>query len=274
MNGQRTGPLIHWVERGDGPPVVLLHGLGDSHDTWSRVVPALARCRRVLVPDLPGHGFSERPDASYTLEWHSRVLWAWLKRLRLGQIDLVGHSYGGGIAQCMLLEHGSRIRKLVLVSAGGLGRDVSFILRLAGAVPLLVERLGQPFMGPGTRMALRAARGLYPPDEVERLSVMNGSPGSARAFARSVRDVIDWRGQRRCFLDRAHQICALPQVALFWGERDPVIPIAHAIDAAALLGGAALMRFPECGHFPHRERPDDFARALEAFLDAPLPGHA
>ncbi len=234
----------------------------------------LARSRRVLMLDLAGHGLSERPDASYALEWHARVVGAWLEKLGLDDVDLVGHSYGGGVALwMMLLEHRARIRKLALVAAGGLGRDVCVALRLA-SIPLVVERFGQPFMARGTRLALSSLRSAYDGDEITRLSSMNATAGTARAFARSVRDVIDWRGQHRHVLDGGSDFAPLPPVGLFWGERDPVIPIAHATATASLFGGAPLTRFPDCGHFPHRQKPTDFAHALEAFLSAPVVGGA
>ena len=261
---------LHWREIGQGAPLVLLHGLCDSHRTWSRVAPILARHRRVLMLDLAGHGLSERPDASYALEWHARTVGAWLEGLGLEEVDVVGHSYGGGVALwMMLLEHRARIRRLGLVAAGGLGRDVWGALRLA-SIPLVVERFGQPFMARGTRLALRAAGGAYEEEEIARLAAMNATAGTARAFARSVRDVIDWRGQHRHLLDGAGQLGSLPPIALFWGERDRVIPITHATEAASLLGGVELARFPGCGHFPHRQEPARFAEALEAFVSAPV----
>jgi pimeloyl-ACP methyl ester carboxylesterase len=264
------GCNLHWAELGQGSPIVLLHGLCDSHRTWLKVAPILAQSRRVLMLDLPGHGLSERPDASYALGWHARVVGGWLEALGLENVDLVGHSYGGGVALWMLLlEQRLRIRRLALVAAGGLGRDVSFALRLA-SVPLVVERFGQPFMARGTCMALSAVGCGYEGAEIARLATMNATAGTARAFARSVRDVIDWRGQHRHLLDGGNALGTLPPMALLWGERDRVIPIAHATDTASLLGGVSLTRFPQCGHFPHRQDPAGFVRALEAFLDAPI----
>lgn len=262
------GVDVHWTELGRGRPLVLLHGLTDSHGTWGRVALRLASSRRVLMPDLPGHGLSSRPDATYALEWHAGVMGAWLAALGLEDVDLVGHSFGGGVAQWLLLEHRARIRRLALVAAGGLGREVSLGLRLC-ALPRVVERLGQPFMGIGTRVGMSAAGGVYDRDDIDHLAWMNSRPGSARALARTVSDVIDLGGQRRHFLDRAHEIGELPPTALYWGDRDPVIPIRHATEAAGVMEGAELTRFEGCGHFPHRERPDQFLRALEAFVDAP-----
>jgi pimeloyl-ACP methyl ester carboxylesterase len=229
----------------------------------------LARRHRVLMLDLPGHGLSERPDASYALEWHARVVGAWIEKLGLDELDLVGHSFGGGVALwMMLLEQAARVRKLALVATGGLGRDVSLPLRLA-SLPYVVERFGQPFMASGTRLALNSAGAAYEVEEVERLASMNAAAGTARAFSRSVRDVIDWRGQHRHFREGGSRIARLPPVALFWGDKDSVIPIAHAFDTASLLGDAPVARFRDCGHFPHRQAPTDFVRALEAFLSGP-----
>jgi pimeloyl-ACP methyl ester carboxylesterase len=234
----------------------------------------LARTRRVLMLDLAGHGLSERPDASYALEWHARIVGDWLEKLGLEDVDVVGHSYGGGVALwMMLLEHRARMRKLALVAAGGLGREVCVALRLA-SIPLVVERFGQPFMARGTRLALSSMDATYDRDEAARLSSMNATAGTARAFGRSVRDVIDWRGQHRHVRDEASALPPLPPVALFWGEADRVIPMKHAIATSSLLGGAPLTRFPACGHFPHRQKPVEFVRALEAFLDAPIVGAA
>src|SRR5262245_58908794 len=114
---------IHVTEMGRGKPLVLLHGLADSHRTWLRIAPMLARTRRVVMPDLAGHGFSERPDASYTLEWHAEIVGKLLSRLKLNDVDLVGHSYGGGVALAMLTRTRPIIRRLGLVAAGGLGRE-------------------------------------------------------------------------------------------------------------------------------------------------------
>lgn len=262
------GVDLHWAEVGAGrPPLVLLHGLCDSHRTWFSVAPALARSRRVLMLDLAGHGASSRPDASYTLEWHATVVGAWLQKLNLEEIDLVGHSFGAGVAQWMLLEHRQRIRRLALESAGGLGREVGVALRWA-SVPFFVEHFGQPFMAFGTIRALNAAGGAFSDDEIARLARFNAIPGTARAFSRSVRDVINGLGQYRQFFDRAHEVPSLPPIALFWGEDDPLIPVSHGVRAAATLDGVTLTRFPSVGHFPHRQMPSRFVEALLAFLDA------
>jgi pimeloyl-ACP methyl ester carboxylesterase len=262
------GVRLHWAELGEAGhkvPLVLLHGLYDSHLTWRHVAPALARERRVLMPDLPGHGLSARPDASYELGWHARLIAAWLKEAGVEQADVVGHSYGGGVAQMLLLECRERVRRLVLVASGGLGREVGMPLRLA-AVPLVVELFGQPFMGLGTLLAL--SRVHYTNAELDELRAMNEQPGSARAFARTVRDILDWRGQRRAFLHRAHEVRELPPMAVHWGDRDRVIPVSHAQSFLEAVEGVSFRRFEGCGHYLHVEQPELFVQSVDAFLDS------
>jgi pimeloyl-ACP methyl ester carboxylesterase len=264
------GSRLHWVELGGStakPPVVLLHGLNDSHLTWRKIAPRLARDRRVLVPDLPGHGLSGRPDASYKLHWYAHVMARWFDALALDRADVIGHSFGGGVALVMLLEP-ERIRRLVLVSSGGLGREIAVAFRLA-SIPHVVERFGQPFMGVGTRLALKATSHGVSEGEIAQLAAMNAQSGSARAFARTVRDIIDWRGQRHNFFKRANELGALPAIAAFWGERDRIIPSSHARALADSLDNVRVTLFRRCGHYPHHDQPGAFLEAAIDFLDDP-----
>jgi pimeloyl-ACP methyl ester carboxylesterase len=265
------GMRLHWAEMGEASqrvPLVLLHGLNDSYLSWKRVAPALAVDRRVLMPDLPGYGLSDRPNASYALQWHAQVMAKWLEAVGLEKVDIVGHSFGGGVAQVMLLECPTRIRRLVLVASGGLGREVTAALRLA-SLPHVVELFGQRFMALGTRVALHGHRAGFSKQEVRELSAMNRRPGSARAFARTVRDVIDLCGQRRTFFQRAHQIAELPPIAVCWGDRDAIIPAAQGRAFAESVEGVVLRQFEGCGHYLHNEQPGAFARIVREFLDDP-----
>lgn len=266
------GVRLTWTEMGRRTsrrtPVVLIHGLNNSRFSWSCVAPYLAGDRRVIMLDLPGHGESDRPDLGYELEWYARIVARWLKQLGIENADVVGHSFGGGVAQMLLLECPKRVRRLVLIAAGGLGTDVGVLLRLA-SLPHLVERLGQPFMGLGARLVLRGLKNTMKAEELAQLVRFNSLPGSARAFARTVRDVIDWRGQRRVFLHRAHEVKRLPPVLVLWGDRDNLIPVRQALEFTRVLKGSLVRIFEGCGHFLHNERPGEVASAVLEFLDAP-----
>jgi pimeloyl-ACP methyl ester carboxylesterase len=265
------GARVHWVELGepnDQPPLVLLHGLMDSHLTWRQVAPALALGRRVLMPDLLGCGHSDRPNASYTLEWHASIVCKWLATLELPQVDIVGHSYGGGVAQVLLLHCLERVRRLLLVASGGLGREVGFWLKFA-SFPHFVERYGQPFMAFGTRRAIGGKRETSSREDVLALAAMNANRGTARAFSRTVRDVIDFRGQTRLFFQRAHLLRTLPPIRVFWGDCDPLIPMRHGQALVAATENVELQVFERCGHYLHQEQPELFVRAALGFLNDP-----
>jgi len=256
---------LHWTEAGQGRPILFLHGLSDSHRTWRKISPSLEG-RRILMLDLPGHGMSSRPDAPYTLDWNATQIARWIEQLDLWDLDLVGHSYGGGVAQWLLLKCRPRIRRLGLVSSGGLGREVFPWLRIA-SVPFVIEAFGQRWMGPIAGFAMARATTSDAGAEIALLTSYLRQPGSARAFSRTVRDVIRWRGQTRNLLDRIAEVAQLPPIRVFWGARDTILPISHGTATAALLENCELIRFDNCGHFVHWEEPDGFSAALQAFLD-------
>ena len=257
---------LHWTEMGQGPPVLLLHGLNDSHRTWREIWPRLPG-RRVLMLDLPGHGMSSRPDAPYTLDWNATQVGRFIERLDLRALDVVGHSYGGGVAQWLLLKCRPRIRRLGLLSSGGLGREVYPWLRIA-SVPFLIEAFGQRWMGPIAGFAMAQATTSDARAEIALLASYLAQPGSARAFSRTVRDVIGWRGQTRNLFDRITEVDELPPMRLFWGARDTILPISHGTAIAASLENCELIRFENCGHFVHWEEPEELASALRIFLDS------
>lgn len=266
-----AGTTIAWDELGEGPPVVLLHGLMDSRRTWRRSAPILARRFRVLMPDLAGHGLSGRPDAPYTLAWHAGVIAQWMGAIGVGRAHLCGHSYGAGIAQWMLLDERERVDRLALVSAGGLGREVGLGLRLV-AFPVLGPMLTPIALRYAVPVVLKRTTALYghmEPDEVADFLRMNRIPGTDRAFIRSLQGVINLTGQ---YMQTAQRVCEAidpPPIAIFWGTNDPVIPVRHGRNAVANAEGITLTTYEDCGHYPHLDAPYAFARDLTAFLDDP-----
>lgn len=269
------GTSIAWSEMGpsggtgSAPPVVLIHGLGDSHRTWRRIAPLLARRFRVIMPDLPGHGLSARPDAPYTLEWYARVMASFFDALELERVHLVGHSFGGGIAQWLLLEDARRIERLVLVAPGGLGRGVSVGLRLA-SFPVVAPIMAPHLMGLGTRVMLRTGSvelAGSEAEEIARSAWMNAAPGSARAFCRTVSGCIDLFGQTVQAWDHLHEVRELPPIKIVWGALDRIVPVQHGVAASTRFEGATFVRYEQSGHFPHLEESKRFGDEVTRFLD-------
>jgi pimeloyl-ACP methyl ester carboxylesterase len=259
---------IIWGEMGSGEPLVLLHGLYDSHRTWRRAAPLLAENFRVLMPDLPGHGWSGRPDAPYTLDWYARILAVWMDAIGLESAHICGHSLGGGIASWMLLQERSKVNRLALVSTGGMGREVAMQLRLA-AFPLLGQLLTPLVMYIVVPIMLKYKPELFghvEPEEADIMIRMCRIRGSSRAFHRSLKSVINLFGQYMQTLSRAHEINALPPIALFWGMNDPIIPMKHGKSALVQSTGITLTLYPECGHYPQLEVMPRFALDLKEFL--------
>jgi pimeloyl-ACP methyl ester carboxylesterase len=130
--------------------------------------------------------------------------------------------------------------------------------------------MGQPFMSLGTRLALRGKRDGFSKGDIAALSAMNMQPGSARVFGRTVRDVINLRGQRRSYRDRVHEVASLPATLVCWGDKDKIIPVEHGRAFARLHPGVRLIEFPDCGHYLHNQEPIAFARAVTTFLGDPM----
>ena len=263
-----NGTSIAWGEMGAGAPLVLIHGFQQSHRTWRRVAPLLAEGFRLLMPDLPGHGFSGRPDAPYTLTWYAEALSAWMDAIGIPRAHVCGHSFGGGIAQWMLLEHRERVDRLALVAPGGLGREAGMGLRFA-TLPVLGRAFTPLVIRYGLPLAMRLAPdtfGHMEPEEVTRAAAANRIPGTDRAFQRSVEGVINLSGQYVRSMDRVAEVASLPPIAMFWGEKDPIIPLRHGREAFAGFTGVTLTTYPRVGHFPHLDMPAEFARDLRAFL--------
>ncbi len=261
---------IAWGEMGDGPPLVLLHGLMDTHRTWRRVAHLLARRYRVLMPDLPGNGYSGRPDASYTLTWHAQVVAEWMAAIGVEKAGVCGHSYGGGVAQWMILEQRARLDRLALVSAGGLGRQVAMGMRLA-SLPFLGRKLTPLALRYGLPRIMKYISsnfGHMEPEEQKRFIEMRRIPGTDRAFQRTLEGVVNVFGQHMQTTQRSGEVDDIPPIALFWGERDPAIPIRHGRDTVTRSENITLTTY-DCGHYPHLDVPESFAADLMGFLSDP-----
>jgi len=271
------GHRITYRTAGSGPVLLLIHGIAGSSTTWDDVLPWLAERYCVVAPDLLGHGRSAKPRGDYSLGAYANGIRDLLGLLGHEGATVVGHSLGGGVAMQFAYQFPARCERLVLVSSGGLGGEVHRMLRAAAlpgaewVLPLLcragvrdaVDGVAR-FLG---RVGLRAAPDL---EEMWRgFSSLSDADGR-HAFVHTLRTIIDMRGQRVCAADRLYLAAYVPTL-IVWGERDPMIPVAHAHAAHAGIPGSRLEIFPDTGHFPHRDAPRRFVEVLLDFLGSTEP---
>jgi pimeloyl-ACP methyl ester carboxylesterase len=274
--------VVHGYRRafriaGAGPPVLLIHGIGDSSRTWLPVMQKLAQHHLVIAPDLLGHGESERPRADYSVAAYANGMRDLLGVLGIDRVTLVGHSLGAGVAMQFAYQYPERTERLVLVSAGGVGRSVNNVLRLVSTpgahLTLALLRVpGARTAVGGLVRALQLADAGLGRDAPDLMRVIDALPdGQARsAFIRTLRAVVDWRGQVVTMLDRCYLTRGMPTL-LIWGGRDPIVPVADAYTAHEAMPGSRLEIFERAGHFPFHQDPERFARVIEDFLAETAP---
>jgi len=255
-----------------GPETLLLiHGMAGSSATWRNVIPKLAANYRVVAPDLLGHGLSAKPRGDYSLGAFAVWLRDLLDQLGIPRATVVGQSLGGGIAMQFAYQHRDRCDRVVLIGSGGLGPELNWMLRLLsapGAEFLLPALAPKPVLDAGN--AVRAwliSAGLRSPRGAEIWSAYSSlsDADSRHAFLRTLRSVVDYRGQAVSALNRLHMTAQLP-VMLVWGDDDRIIPVAHGHAAHRAVPGSRLEILPGIGHFPHVEAPDQVTELLADFI--------
>jgi pimeloyl-ACP methyl ester carboxylesterase len=271
------GDRIAYRVAGKGPVLLLVHGMAGSSVTWRHVMPALAKRFTVLAPDLLGQGQSDKPRGEYSLGAHANTLRDLLDALGHKRATVIGQSLGGGVAMQFAYQFPERCQRLVLVDSGGLGREVTFYLRML-TVPGF-EYVFPLFCAPRLRDAgnlvatwLRGAgvRSTPASQEIWRSYASLADADSRHAFFRSLRDVIDLSGQAVSALSRLYRAARLPTL-IVWGAHDPFIPARHAVAAHNAIPGSRLEIFDGVGHYPHCEAPERFVAVLVDFIDSTRP---
>ena len=273
------GHDVGYRRGGEGETVLLLHGLAGSSLTWRAVMPALTERFDVIAPDLLGHGESAKPMGDYSLGAFASGLRDFLAALDVPTATIVGQSFGGGVAMQLAYQHPELCDRLVLVSSGGLGREVSWLLRLLtlpGAehlMPLIFPRLVANRGGDVGRVLGHV--GVRAPNLAEMWRAYASLAGAEnrKAFVRTIRGVIEPGGQTVSALDRLYLASHLPTL-IVWGDRDPIIPVRHAQAAHEAIPGSRLEILEGVGHFPHVEAPEHFRSVLTDFLDSTTAGPA
>jgi pimeloyl-ACP methyl ester carboxylesterase len=267
LHGRESG----YLAGGEGPVLLLIHGMAGTFENWRDVIEPLARHHTVIAPDLPGHGLSVGGPGDYSLGNLAAGLRDLLLVLGHERATIVGHSLGGGIAMQFSYQFPEMVERLVLVSSGGLGLEVSPVLR-AAALPgadlfiAATATTGQKIGGAIGRGLSKV--GMKPAADVAEIARGYGSlaePDHRKAFLATLRSVIGTEGQRVSAADRFYLAEAVP-VLIVWGARDPIIPAGHGEDAHRALPGSRLEIFDGVGHLPQVEQPGRFITVLEDFL--------
>ncbi|MET0459787.1 MAG: alpha/beta fold hydrolase [Ilumatobacteraceae bacterium] len=271
------GRTVAYRQLGAGPVVVLIHGLAGTMHTWDLVVERLASTCTVLAVDLPGHGRSAAPCGDYSLGAYASCVRDLLDALGHRGATVVGHSLGGGVAMQFAYQYPERCERLVLVSSGGLGPEVSIALR-AAALPgteHLVSLIAHRYVIAAGTLAGRLAGAVgvrADPSLIEAArSYATLADGEIRqSFFHTLRNVVDARGQRVSAHDRLYLMNETPTLVV-WGTDDRIIPVAHAHRAQEAMPHSTLELFERAGHFPHVADPPRFVEAIHTFVASSRP---
>lgn len=265
------GDRVAYRDAGHGEVLLLIHGMAGSSATWRAVLPQLSKKFRVIAPDLLGHGESAKPRSDYSLGAFAVLLRDFLDELGVSQVTVVGQSLGGGVAMQFAYQHPDYVKRLVLISSGGLGPDVGMILRLLSApgaelvLPIIAPK---PVLTVGNKLRswLRGA-GIHSPRGAETWSAYSSlsERQTRQSFLRTLRSVVDYRGQAVSALNRLQVRADLPVMAI-WGDRDKIIPVEHAYAVHNARTDTRLEVLPGVGHYPQVEAPNEVVELIEDFI--------
>jgi len=264
------GNRVSYLDEGTGDVLLLIHGIGGSSDCWRDIVHTLSKRHRVIAVDLLGHGQSDKPRGDYSLGAFAVWLRDFLDALNIHQATVIGHSFGGGVALQFAHQHKEYCRRLVLISSGGLGPDLGRLLRmlsLPGAEIALQLIASRPAIEIGKalrRRALSSGQQATRYSETLKGQAALANRHSRAAFLKTLRSVVDHRGQAVCALDRVR--ADLPTMIIF-GDQDRCIPVAHAYSAHEAIPGSELHVIPGVGHQPQVQCPETVARLIGDFVD-------
>jgi 4,5:9,10-diseco-3-hydroxy-5,9,17-trioxoandrosta-1(10),2-diene-4-oate hydrolase len=262
-----SGLRTRYWEVGEGPPLILLHGIGAHAGFWRASIPGLANDYRVIVPDLCGSGRSDVPG-----EVSRAVFSDWLAdfidAVGASPASLVANSMGGGVALATSLDHREHVHALVLVSALGLGKSVGLGFRIA-SIPVLGE-LVLPSDAKGIRRELlRIAYddGWFWDGLAEETEELAQIQEARQFFFKTLRWGVSLFGGVRARASAVDELSSLNiPVQIIWGRQDPIFPLRLGESAVRRIPGADLVVIDDCGHMPHMERPDEFNRHVRQFL--------
>jgi pimeloyl-ACP methyl ester carboxylesterase len=271
-----AGTRTHIVEMGQGDPVILLHGYGDSLATWRYVAPALAERHRVIAADLPGFGRSQPSMHRPLLDWYAH----WTEELIAkvaprGRATLVGNSLGGAIALDTALRTPLRVSKLVLIDCAGLSDGVPLWWRLVTAqLPLIPPIAGPAASALPPALLTRVVAQVYSTLVFHRVAEVDAdcirdfaahyaTPADVARLFDLGHTIVRELSSGRLMRDAAG--LRVPTL-LVWGKHDRLIPVSHGVALQRQLPATQLYLIDDCGHCPQLERPGELSAAVERFL--------
>ena len=261
-----AGAPVNYVELGEGPPLLLIHGLAGSWQNWLETIPHFARTHRVLAPDLPGFGQSPMPKEKISIPGYGRLVDGFCDAVSVERGALVGNSMGGFIAAEVAIQHPDRVDRLALVSAAGItaehqrnDRGLALLRRFEAAVTWAVTHPSPRFF-----MRPRARRGMSlvfaHPEKLPGPLLVEQAKGSGKpGFIDALDALTDYP-----LRDRLERI-SVPTLIL-WGDCDKLVPLRDADVFEQLIPNARKLVYADTGHVPMLERPARFSRDLEEFL--------
>lgn len=254
---------------GDGPIVILIHGLAASIEIWERIIPSLAKSCRVIAYDLPGYGEADRPDAAYDAPFFVAQLKAVMDALSIDRAHLVGSSLGASLIVRFSEHNLHRIETATLAAPGGFGGGVHPFLRIP-TLPLIGYQMGRP-MKPTNIFAVKLAMADQrnaTSDLINMADRYSKMPGGHRAFVRTLKGVIGPFGvkDRDSFEEQAQRLDRPTLVV--WGKQDRLFSCKQSERAMQLLPDAKLLIVDACGHYPQWEKASPFANTVLKHIGA------
>lgn len=270
VDGRRV--RVRVVGDPDNPPVLLLHGIGRSLEDWDPQYEPLSARYRVIAVDVPGFGFSDRPDGPITLSTFAKGALAAVDALGEDRpLHIVGNSLGGAIALQILATRPERVASLALINSAGFGSEVTPLLRIL-AVPVIGPLSTRRTTRPAARMLERACfadASLATEARIDRAMAIAAKPHHGEVMLATATELATARGIKPGWRRQLAAFAALnPRPTLvMWGEADRVLPAHHIDEARRVFPHAELHLLPGVGHMPQIESPDLFAGLLLPFLN-------
>lgn len=265
-----AGHKIRYLEKGKGPPLVLLHGLGGSLEWWEYNFDAFSRDYRTIAFDFPGFGYSTKSGLDFGENSASDFMDSFLDAFHISKASLIGNSMGGLIAFLTAVNQPGRIDKLILVNNVGFGEKLSILLRLGTVFPLgelglsvrnhLIARI---FMN---RMFYDSQK--VPDQLIPTVLEIFDMPQTRKACLRILRSGVDLKGLKKeiCVRVRDGASSLLHKTLIIWGANDKVSPLNQAYVGKNLIRNSQLYVFDKCGHLPQVEWPEEFNHLVLEFL--------